>query len=124
MRFNSRRLASEPLCCVELLLDGAVRYISYRPAGVVALSRRFRMIYKLSRLAPGSYDVLLHGVIIASLVQSGRTNDATWTAELLVDLTPEDRPAPFTDLEHRFDSLEEAQRWLGDAEIRGAGGED
>jgi hypothetical protein len=30
------------------------------------------MIYKLSRMAPGSYDVLLNGVIIASLVRSGR----------------------------------------------------
>ena len=52
------------------------------------------MPYKLSRLASGSYDVLLNGVIIASLVQSGPTNDATWTAELLVDLPPGERPAP------------------------------
>ena len=29
------------------------------------------MIYKLSRLAPGSDDVLLNGVIVASLVRSG-----------------------------------------------------
>jgi len=79
------------------------------------------MAYKLSQLAPGSYDVLLHGVIIASLVQNGRTDDATWTAELLLDLPPGERPAPFTELEHTFGSLEEAQRWLGDAEIRGAG---
>lgn len=82
------------------------------------------MAYKLSRLAPGGYDVLLHGVIIASLVQSGRTDDATWTAELLLDLPPGERPAPFTELEHTFGRLEEALRWLGDAEIRGAGGED
>jgi hypothetical protein len=73
--------------------------------------------YKLSRLAAGSYDVLLNGVIIASLVQSGRTDDATWTAELLVDLPPEERPAPFTEMEHAFSSLEEAQQWLGGAEI-------
>jgi hypothetical protein len=46
------------------------------------------MTYKLSRLAPGSYDVLLNGVIIASLVRSGDTDSATWTAELLVDLPP------------------------------------
>jgi hypothetical protein len=82
------------------------------------------MAYRLSRLAPGSYDVLLHGVIIASLVRSGETHGATWTAELLLDLPPGERPAPFTELEHTFGSLEEAQRWLGDAEIRGAGGED
>ena len=82
------------------------------------------MAYKLSRLAPGSYDVLLHRVIIASLVRSGETHDANWTAELLLDLPPGERPAPFIDLEHRFGSLEEAQRWLGDAEIRAAGGEE
>ena len=81
------------------------------------------MTYRLSRLAPGSYDVLLNGVIIASLVRSGETHDATWTAELLVDLPPGERPSPFTEVEHTFGSLEEAQHWLGDAEIRGAGGE-
>jgi hypothetical protein len=78
------------------------------------------MAYRLSQLAPGSYDVLLNGVIIASLVQSGRTDDAMWTAELLVDLPPEERPAPFTEMEHTFVSLEEARQWLGDAEIRDA----
>ncbi|WP_099515138.1 hypothetical protein [Microvirga ossetica] len=82
------------------------------------------MAYKLSRLASGSYDVLLHGVIIASLVRSGETHHATWTAELLVNLPPGERPAPFTELEHAFGSLEEAQSWLGDAEVHGAGGED
>jgi hypothetical protein len=82
------------------------------------------MAYKLSRLAPGSYDVLLNGVIVASLVRSGETHHATWTAELLLALPPGERPAPFTEIEHTFDSLEEAQRWLGDAEIRGAGGQD
>jgi hypothetical protein len=76
------------------------------------------MAYRLFQLAPGSYDVLLNEVIIASLVQSGRTDDATWTAELLVDLPPEERPAPFTGMEHTFVSLEEARQWLGDAEIR------
>ena len=79
------------------------------------------MIYKLSRLAPGSYDVLLNGVIIASLVRSGETDNATWTAELLLDLPPEERPAPFTKAEHSFGSLEEAQKWLGGAEIRDTG---
>jgi hypothetical protein len=78
------------------------------------------MAYRLSQLAPDSYDVLLNGVIIASLVQSGRTDDATWTAELLVDLPPEQRPAPFKGMEHTFVSLEEARQWLGDAEIRDA----
>jgi hypothetical protein len=78
------------------------------------------MAYKLSRLAPGSYDVLLNGVIIASRVRSGDTDNATWTAELLVDLPAGERPGPFTEIEHAFGSLEEARQWLGDAEIRDA----
>jgi hypothetical protein len=81
------------------------------------------MPYNLVRLAPCSYDVLLNGVIIASLVRSGETDDATWTVELLVDLPPGERPAPFTEAEHTFGSLEEARKWLGDAEIRDAGGQ-
>ncbi len=71
------------------------------------------MTYRLSRLAPGSYDVLLNGVIIASLVRNGLSDDETWTAELLVDLPPEERPAPFTEPEHTFASLDEARQWLG-----------
>ena len=70
------------------------------------------MTYTLSRLAPGSYDVLLDGVIIASLVRSGSKSDTTWTAELLEDVHP--RPAPFTELEHQFGSLEEAQKMQAD----------
>jgi hypothetical protein len=79
------------------------------------------MPYTLSRLAPGSYDVLLDGVIVASLVRSGSTDDATWTAELLVDVHPRRRPAPFTEAEHTFGSLKEAQEWLWNAEIRDTG---
>ena len=75
------------------------------------------MPYTLSRLAPGSYDVLLEGVIIASLVRSGKTDNAAWTAELLVDVHPRRRPAPFTEAEHTFGSFEEAQEWLGGAEV-------
>jgi hypothetical protein len=70
------------------------------------------MIYRLSRLAPGSYDVLLNGVIVASLVRSGTSENATWTAELLADLPPGERPAPFTEPEHTFASLRDAQLWL------------
>ncbi len=81
------------------------------------------MPYTLVRLAPGSYDVLRNGAIVASLVQSGDTHNAAWTVELLVDLPPDERPAPFTEIEHTFGSLEEAQKWLGISEIRDAGGE-
>lgn len=79
------------------------------------------MTYTLSRLAPGSYDVLLDGAIIASLVRSGETSNATWTAELLTDAPSWKRPAPFTEAEHTFGSLEEARQWLGNPEIRDTG---
>jgi hypothetical protein len=66
------------------------------------------MTYTLARLAPGSYDVLLDGMVIASLVRSGNTSSATWTAELLADAHPRIRPALFKEPEHSFGSLEEA----------------
>jgi hypothetical protein len=70
------------------------------------------MSYRLTKLASGSYDVWLNGTIIASLVRSGQTDDATWTAELLVEPPPGEMPAPFTAPEHSFASLEEARGWL------------
>ena len=80
------------------------------------------MTYRLSWLAPGSYDVLLNGIIIASLVRSGPGENATWTVELLADLPPGERPAPFTEQEHTFASLRDAEQWLGVAETsEGAG---
>jgi hypothetical protein len=79
------------------------------------------MAYTLSRLAPGSYDVLLDGVIVASLVRSGSKESVTWTAELLTDVPSWKRPAPFTESEHTFGSLEEARQWLGNPEIRDTG---
>ncbi len=71
------------------------------------------MTYTLSRLAPGSYDVLLNGEIVASLVRNGPSDRATWLAELLNDLPAGEMPAPFVEPEHRFKSLEEALSWLG-----------
>jgi hypothetical protein len=79
------------------------------------------MGYTLERLAPGSYDVVLDGRVVASLVRSGQTSDATWTAELLEDMPQGQRPAPFTEQEHAFSSLEEARTWLGAAEPSIAG---
>ncbi len=69
--------------------------------------------YKLSRLAAGSYDVLLNGEIVASLARNGPRDSASWSAELLKDLAPGERPAPFTKEEHQFASFEEARAWLG-----------
>ncbi len=71
------------------------------------------MTYRLSKLAAGSYDVILNGVIIAGIVRTDLGADQRWTAELLVDLAPEERPPPFTAPEHEFETLEEACRWLG-----------
>ncbi len=82
------------------------------------------MPYTLSRLASGSYDVLLDGVIVASLVRSGRDDNPIWIVELLEDVPPERMPAPFRKLEHSFISLEEVRAWLGNAEIRNAGKEE
>ncbi len=75
------------------------------------------MAYTLIRLAPGSYDVLRDGELVAGLVRNGSSSDASWTAELLVDVPGEDRPAPFIRPEHVFRSLEEARAWLGGAEV-------
>ena len=60
------------------------------------------MAYSLVCLAPGSYDVVQDGEVIAGLVRSGATSNAPWTAELLQDVPPQERPAPFTELEHSF----------------------
>ena len=71
------------------------------------------MTYRLSKLAAGSYDVILNGVIIASLVRTDLGAYHRWTAELLVDLPSEQRPPPFMAPEHEFATLDEACRWLG-----------
>ncbi len=75
------------------------------------------MAYALIRLAPGSYDVVQDGELVAGLVRSGSTSDATWTVELLRDLPRQERPSPFTELEHSFASMDEARAWLGGAAI-------
>ena len=71
------------------------------------------MTYRLSKLAAGSYDVILDGVIIAGIVRTDLRHRVKWTAELLVDLAPADMPPPFTAPEPEFATLEEACRWLG-----------
>lgn len=73
------------------------------------------MTYALERLAPGSYDVILAGEVVASLVADtdNRTMRTTWFAELLTDPPGKKRPAPFTRTAHKFDSLGAACEWLG-----------
>jgi hypothetical protein len=75
--------------------------------------------YKLIRLAPGSYDVFLDGVVVASLVQA-RHDRPVWVAELLLDLPIGRRPPPFKRPEHTFSSFAEARAWLSDPEVEDA----
>ena len=74
------------------------------------------MPYKLIGLAPGSYDVFLDGVVVASPVEA-RDDRPVWVAELLLDLPIAERPPPFKRLEHTFSSFEAARAWLGYPEI-------
>lgn len=75
------------------------------------------MSYKLFKLAPGSYDMALNGVIIGSVVQD-LANPSLWLAELLINPEPQNFPPPFTQLVHEFASFEELRRWLGSPELR------
>ena len=73
------------------------------------------MTYTAERLAPGSYDVLLDGIVIASLVRTvyrGSRPD-TWSVELLNEMPAIKRPAPFTNQRHGFKSCPAALEWLG-----------
>jgi hypothetical protein len=76
------------------------------------------MTYSLIQLAPGAFDLLLNGEVVASVVRNGSYKPYTWTAELLEDLSPDQRPAPFTKIEHIFASLEDLCAWLGDPEVK------
>jgi hypothetical protein len=73
------------------------------------------MTYSLERLAPGSYDVLLDGEIVAALARTitGKGGAALWHAELLTALPAAARPAPFVQSEHQFGTFAEACAWLG-----------
>ncbi|UVF22519.1 hypothetical protein HPT29_025560 (plasmid) [Microvirga terrae] len=76
------------------------------------------MTYSLIQLAPGAYDLLLNGEVVASVVRNSSYQPYTWTAELLEDLPPAWRPAPFTEIEHIFASLEDLCDWLGEPQIK------
>jgi hypothetical protein len=81
------------------------------------------MPYTLHRLAAGSYDLLLDGIVMGGVVRDITADGDVrrWRAELLEDLPPSKRPPPFAEIEHRFDSLEEILAWLGDAAISNNG---
>jgi hypothetical protein len=77
------------------------------------------MTYSLIQLAPGAYDLLRNGELMGGIVRTGeRSNNTFWTAELLEDLPPEQRPAPFAAMEHTFPTLEALCEWLGAPEIK------
>jgi hypothetical protein len=71
------------------------------------------MTYTLIQLAPGAYDLLLHGTIVGSVVRNGSRQPYTWAAELLEGLPRTRRLFPFREVEHDFPSLEELCAWLG-----------
>jgi hypothetical protein len=76
------------------------------------------MTYRLIQLAPGAYDLLLNGKVVGSVVRNSSYQPYIWTAELLEDLPPSPRPAPFTEVEHVFASLEDLCAWLGDPQMK------
>ena len=76
------------------------------------------MTYRLIQLAPGSYDLLLGEVIVASVVKSPSRKAAIWTAELLDGRDDVRRPEPFTRTEHDFASFGELCAWLGNPEVQ------
>jgi hypothetical protein len=76
------------------------------------------MPYSLIQLAPGAYDLLLHGEVVGSMVRNNSYQPYAWTAELLEDVPPSRRPEPFTKLEHVFASLEDLYEWLGHPQMK------
>ena len=76
------------------------------------------MTYSLIQLAPGAYDLLLNDAVMGSVVRNGSRQPYSWTAELLGDPPQGERPAPFTEIEHSFASLEDLCAWLGNPEVK------
>jgi hypothetical protein len=76
------------------------------------------MTYCLIKLAPGAYDLLLHGEVVGSVVRSSSRQPYTWTAELLENLPRNRRPSPFREIEHDFPSLDELCTWLGNPQVK------
>jgi hypothetical protein len=76
------------------------------------------MTYCLIQLAPGACDLLLNGEVIGSIIHTGeRSKNTFWTAELLEDLLPNQRPAPFAEIEDTFLTLDALCEWLGNPKV-------
>jgi hypothetical protein len=77
--------------------------------------------YAVEKLAPGSYDVLLGGVLIAALTRDIDGPVDEWRIDLLAETSPSERPPPFEGQSHTFSSYRAALNWLGiheDAAVR------
>lgn len=79
------------------------------------------MPYTLHRLAPGSYDLILDGAIVGSVVREEAESGFVrgWYAELLSAAPP--LPLPFTLEAHRFDTLLAVVTWLGGVIVEDGG---
>ncbi|KQP77426.1 hypothetical protein ASF60_22965 [Methylobacterium sp. Leaf113] len=77
------------------------------------------MTYTLHRLAPGSYDLILNGEIVGSVVRAASIDGGApiWHAELLDDPPSEKRPHPFSKIDHIFGRLQAVTAWLDNGEI-------
>ncbi|MGT2479559.1 hypothetical protein ACU4GR_13260 [Methylobacterium oryzae CBMB20] len=73
------------------------------------------MTYTVEQLAPGSYDVLLNGVVIAALVRVASRSGPSdiWQIELLDEMPAAERPTPFTSQWRTFQSRPATMEWLG-----------
>lgn len=69
--------------------------------------------YTVEKLAPGSYDVLLDGRLIAALTRGIDDLEEPWRLDLLAETSPSEFPQPFTAQSHAFNSYREALYWLG-----------
>ena len=70
------------------------------------------MAYILQRLAPGSFDLILDGQVVGSLVRdvSEDGHEGDWMAETLDESPP--FPPPFERGKHTFSTLLGAAEWL------------
>jgi hypothetical protein len=69
--------------------------------------------YTVVKLAPGSYDVLLDGNLVASLTRDIDGLDDEWRIDLLAEPPPSECPPPFERQSHTFSSYQAALDWLG-----------
>lgn len=70
-------------------------------------------VYTVKELAPGSFDVLLDGSLIAALTHSIDGLGGGWRIDLLSEISPSECPPPFESQSHIFVSQQAALEWLG-----------